>query len=125
MVKRFDPYFETETTIEDFEEEYLDDLYAKILESLNEKLSEGFLLPLKAALPPEQNSFSLFIYNDYLLLEDELPDEVEEKSPEKLKQSFLDVDAKERARYKPIYNYKSTQDYIEGDTKSDDGNKDD
>ena len=46
VVKRFEPYFETEATTVDFEEEYLEDLYTKVVDGLNEKLSEGFLLPL-------------------------------------------------------------------------------
>ena len=38
-------------------------------------------------------------------MEDEVAEDEEEESLEKLKQSFLDTDAKDRAKFKPIYNY--------------------
>ena len=52
-----------------------------------------------------------------MLVEDEVAEGDEEESPEKLKQSFLDTDGKDRAKFKPIYNYNGKE---EGKFKDDD-----
>ena len=50
-------------------------------------------------------------------MEDEVAEGEEEESLEKLKQSFLDTDDKDRAKFKPIYNYNGKE---EGKFKDDD-----
>lgn len=62
-------------------------------------------------------------------MEDDGADEEEVKTPEKLKQSFLDDDGKDRAKFKPIYNYKPTHNFSKRgsneDKKSNDSSKGD
>ena len=82
-------------------------------------------------MPSERVNLSLTIYNGYLIVEDEGADEDEDevKTPQKLKQSFLDTNGRERAKSKPIYNYKPTHKFSKrgtsGDKNGNDANKDD
>ena len=60
-------------------------------------------------------------------MEDEVAEDAEEESPEKLKQSFLDTDAKDRAKFKAIYNYNGKEQglFVEDENESDKGDKGD
>lgn len=68
-VQKFTPYFLSETTVAEFEEEYLHSLQDKILNALNKKFSTGIYLPLGADLNLEPIPMKVNIYKDYLLLE--------------------------------------------------------
>ena len=68
-VQNFLPYFLSETTVAEFEEEYLASLQDKILLALNKKFSTGIYLPLGADLNLEPIPMKVSIYRDYLLLE--------------------------------------------------------
>ena len=64
-------------------------------------------------------------------MEDEGADEEEGKVPEMLIQTYLDVNGKDRAKFKPIYNYKPIEKFSKRSTttnedkKSNGGNKGD
>ena len=68
-VQKFTPYFLSETTLAEFEEEYLDTLQDKILTALNKKFKTGIPLPLGADLNLEPIPMIVSIYKDYLLVE--------------------------------------------------------
>ena len=68
-MQKFTPYFLSETTVAEFEEEYLNSLQDKILNALNKKFSTGIYLPLGADLNLEPIPMKVNIYKDYLLLE--------------------------------------------------------
>ena len=68
-VQQFTPYFLSETTLAEFEEEYLNVLQDKILVALNKKFSSGIPLPLGADLGLMSGPLKLTIFNDYFLAE--------------------------------------------------------
>ena len=68
-MQKFTPYFLSETTLAEFEEEYLETLQDKILTALNKKFKTGIPLPLGADLNLEPIPMIVSIYKDYLLLE--------------------------------------------------------
>ena len=68
-VSKFSPFFLSETTQAEFEEEYLDKLQDQILQALNKKFMKGIPLPLGADLNHESIPTKVTIYKDYLLCE--------------------------------------------------------
>jgi len=68
-VQSFTPYFYSETTISDFEEEYLNTFSKPILDALNAKYAKGVPLPLGADLNQATGPVKVTIYKDYILAE--------------------------------------------------------
>lgn len=65
-VQQFTPFFLSETTLAEFEEEYMNVLQDKILLALNKKFEQGIPLPLGADLGLMSGPLKVTIFKDYL-----------------------------------------------------------
>ena len=68
-VQSFTPYFFSETTLADFEEEYMNAFSDKILLALNKRYAQGVPLPLGADLNQSTGPVEVTIFKDYILAE--------------------------------------------------------
>ena len=68
-VQKFSPYFQSETTRAEFEEEFFSVMQDKILEAINKLAGQGFNLPLGLNQDSETEMSKLTIFKDYLLVE--------------------------------------------------------